>query len=325
MLLDSVNDNAPLVSLIVPAYNAADYLKGIIEDISSQTYQSIEVLFVDDGSQDGTVSILKQLASIDSRFRIITQAHMGVSAARNLGLRNCLGSFIGFLDADDRIDSTYVESLVGVLQLGVPLAVCGWDRGRASVPRIPRSDWQTDPTKSLLFDLGFFTSLWNKMFVREAIFADAGFVAFDESICIGEDEEWLSRVLPKCGSFRVVNEALYHWMVRDGSATSGAEFSSRALTEVDAKRIVYHLLSQNQLYSPMARQRYAGVMRSLLITGYEENREKPSHEYSSLLSECLSATERIRGGGMSIAKSRIVALAIKHGLPSKVIDWLALL
>lgn len=93
--------NAALVSVIIPAYNAARYVKQTIESVLSQTYSNIEILVVDDGSIDSTPEIVKQLASQDSRVVLLQQSNAGVAAARNLAIQKSRGEFIAPLDADD--------------------------------------------------------------------------------------------------------------------------------------------------------------------------------------------------------------------------------
>lgn len=89
---------APLVSVIVPAYNAEKYVLEAIRSINDQNYKPIEILLIDDGSTDGTVELVKQEAP---HVRIIQQANAGASAARNTGLSQARGELIAFLDADD--------------------------------------------------------------------------------------------------------------------------------------------------------------------------------------------------------------------------------
>ena len=91
----------PLVSVIIPAYNAENFLARTLESVLSQTYQNIEVLVIDDGSQDRTAEIVQSIAQKDSRVILLQQENSGVAAARNLGINNSIGEFIAPIDADD--------------------------------------------------------------------------------------------------------------------------------------------------------------------------------------------------------------------------------
>lgn len=100
----------PVISIIIPAYNVKDYVGKCLLSIIKQTFKEIEILIIDDGSNDGTKEII-ELFRQDKRVKIFTQKNMGVSQARNLGLKNALGKYIGFVDSDDWIDENYYEKL----------------------------------------------------------------------------------------------------------------------------------------------------------------------------------------------------------------------
>ena len=91
----------PLVSIIIPAYNADRFISETIDSILKQTYDSWELIIVNDGSTDKTKEIIGKYISSDSRIRIINQSNKGVSIARNTGIENAQGQFIALLDADD--------------------------------------------------------------------------------------------------------------------------------------------------------------------------------------------------------------------------------
>jgi glycosyltransferase involved in cell wall biosynthesis len=88
-----------LASVIIPVYRAEKYIAATVQSILEQTYKNLELLLIDDGSPDKSIEICQQFA--DPRIRIIRQENRGVSAARNLGIREAKGEYIGFLDADD--------------------------------------------------------------------------------------------------------------------------------------------------------------------------------------------------------------------------------
>lgn len=91
----------PLVSVVIPAYNAEKFIQDTLESVRSQTYQNIEVIVVDDGSHDQTAAIVETFAQRDSRIRLLRQANAGVSMARNYAIQAARGEYIAPLDADD--------------------------------------------------------------------------------------------------------------------------------------------------------------------------------------------------------------------------------
>jgi glycosyltransferase involved in cell wall biosynthesis len=96
-----VQAQAPLVSVIIPAYNAEHLIERTLMSVLNQTYRHLEVWVVDDGSGDRTPDIVRQFAERDPRVRLLQQANEGVAAARNLGIQNAQGEFIAPIDADD--------------------------------------------------------------------------------------------------------------------------------------------------------------------------------------------------------------------------------
>lgn len=113
------------VSIIVPVYNTAKYLPACIESILNQTYENLEIIFVDDGSTDDSNKILASYAKKDSRVKIINQKNSGQSAARNKGLKYATGDFISFIDSDDEIASTFISDLFSGFKDDAALSVCG--------------------------------------------------------------------------------------------------------------------------------------------------------------------------------------------------------
>jgi glycosyltransferase involved in cell wall biosynthesis len=103
-----------LVSIIMPAYNSEDTISESIDSAVSQTYRNIELIVVDDGSTDKTADICKVRESEDHRIRYVRQSNMGVSAARNTGIRMARGDFIAFLDADDLWEQDKIELQMAV-------------------------------------------------------------------------------------------------------------------------------------------------------------------------------------------------------------------
>ncbi|MCC3605032.1 MAG: glycosyltransferase family 2 protein [Microcoleus sp. PH2017_29_MFU_D_A] len=95
------NLNQPLISVIIPAYNAEEFIAQTIESVLSQTYQNIEILVVDDGSTDTTAEIIKSFAQKDSRIILLQQSNAGVATARNLAYLHSKGEHIAPIDADD--------------------------------------------------------------------------------------------------------------------------------------------------------------------------------------------------------------------------------
>ena len=102
------------ISVIIPVYNVKDYLSRCLDSIVKNTYKNLEIVCVDDGSTDDSFAVLNEYSKLDSRVKIIKKENGGVSSARNVGMKNCNGDFISFVDADDWIHPLYFEILLNV-------------------------------------------------------------------------------------------------------------------------------------------------------------------------------------------------------------------
>ncbi|WNQ12686.1 glycosyltransferase family 2 protein [Paenibacillus aurantius] len=99
------------VSVIVPVYNGEGYLLPCLQSLAAQTLKEWEVIVVNDGSSDGSGAVAERFSESDSRFRVIHQENQGVSAARNAGIRQARGDYLGFVDADDTVEPDFLETL----------------------------------------------------------------------------------------------------------------------------------------------------------------------------------------------------------------------
>jgi len=106
----------PLISIIVPVYNTANYLDQCVTSLLQQTYSNCEFIFINDGSTDSSLFILEKYKAKDSRIRILNQENKGVSIARNKGLEIAKGTYIGFVDSDDWIEKHLYSVLLEAIE-----------------------------------------------------------------------------------------------------------------------------------------------------------------------------------------------------------------
>ncbi len=104
-------DMIPKVSIIIPVYNVEKYLKECLNSVVNQTLKEIEIICVDDGSTDNSLSILEEYAKKDNRINLLKQENSGAGAARNKGLDSARGEYIYFLDSDDFLELNAIEIL----------------------------------------------------------------------------------------------------------------------------------------------------------------------------------------------------------------------
>ena len=188
-----------LISIIVPVYNAQNYLPRCVQSLLAQTFSQIEIILIDDGSTDSSLDICRQLASTDPRITVYHQANMGVSAARNQGLLLASGDFIMFVDSDDYVDSTICQTLIEALESNPSAltAFCGYHfvhsknsivtKTEQIIPKIANISSHKDFAKNYgsLLNNKIFLSLWAKLFSFTIIKENN--IRFDSNIHIGED------------------------------------------------------------------------------------------------------------------------------------------
>ena len=106
----------PMVSVIIPVYNVEKYLSRCLDSVIKQTYTNIEIILVDDGSEDESSYLCDRYAMSDKRIKVYHKKNEGVSVARNCGIENCNGEYVVFVDSDDYLVSEYLETLVKLVK-----------------------------------------------------------------------------------------------------------------------------------------------------------------------------------------------------------------
>lgn len=115
----------PLVSIIIPAYNAYLHIDNCIHSIVNQTYNDLEIIIINDGSTDKTLDLLNKWRVLDKRIKVLNQENSGVSNSRNIGIKISTGDYLAFVDSDDTISKYYIEFLIkSKLENSCDLSIC---------------------------------------------------------------------------------------------------------------------------------------------------------------------------------------------------------
>lgn len=159
----------PLISVIVPIYNIKEYLPRCVDSIVHQTYRNLEILLVDDGSNDGTAQLCDSLAKTDERICVFHKKNGGSSSARNLGLQKAHGDYVAFVDSDDYIDIHMYERLMyGIQHWNADIAQVGRDEVEEDGSKRP--DICVPPQKDEFVS--------SKDFMKESCYCIKGIVLF---------------------------------------------------------------------------------------------------------------------------------------------------
>lgn len=218
---------SPNVSVVVPAFNAAEWILPCLESILHQTYLSFEVIVINDGSKDETQQIVERVASKDERVAIFQQGNSGQSAAINRGVRESRGMFIKIVDADDWINPGHLESQVRSLE-GTQdvVSCCSWGYFRedpwTAAPRLEQVDRDYDDplnwlADSLTMDEGMMGG-WRWLIPR-GVWDRCG--GYDERLGLNNDFDFSIRLLLASKGVRHAPDALYAYRKGVAGALSG--------------------------------------------------------------------------------------------------------
>lgn len=228
-----------LISVIVPVYNAAPYLRPCIESVLCQTYPDFELILTDDGSTDQSAEICREFCRKDPRIRFYSREHGGVSAARNASIEQARGSFLFFLDCDDAIHPALLQTLLSLSEsCRAEVAVSGYRRissalfsqETAAVFREERkvSFFSVENSEALgefsceQFGQGLFSAIGGKLIQREIL----GTVRFDEQLVNGEDTKFLYQLFSFGAAAVLLENDWYYYRIHSESASRkrGPEF-----------------------------------------------------------------------------------------------------
>ena len=241
------------ISVIVPVYNTGEYIKNCMDSLLTQTVkESMEVIFVDDGSTDNSGRIIDKAAAENENFRMFHVKHSGVSHARNVGLDHAKGRYIAFIDSDDYIENDYFESL---LKHSDTELICGGFTAEYETQRIPHickaetDFFGEDIIREFLKENTMSPIVADKLFLREKI----GSLRFDETLSMAEDRLFLFEYLQKIGHAKIIPLGKYHYVMNDNSACRKT-FDERKFGSLEVcEKITAAIREKNPLLLPFAK------------------------------------------------------------------------
>ena len=245
----------PKVSVIVPVYNVEKYLSKCLESILNQTFSDIEIICVNDGTQDNSRKILEEYKQKDSRIKIIDKENGGLSSARNAGLKIAQGEFISFIDSDDWIESKMLEKLYhNITQMNSDISICAVS--------LYNEQKQEFDNSNPYFSLGFFNNTfdnksfsyretlpfimdvcvmaWNKLYRKS--FLDKCNAKFPDGK-IFEDGPFFFSIFFKTDRVSIVREPLYFYRInRKGSIVQKAD--KNFIDIIDIVELMYNSIKE---------------------------------------------------------------------------------
>ena len=226
-----MNHKNELISIIIPAYNSDEYIEKCILSVCEQTYSNIEIIIVDDGSIDHTGEICEKMSVKDDRIKYIKKTNGGVVSARQQGIKNASGKYVTFVDADDWVESNYIQTFAdGIEDADMISAGVIWEEQKNKktnrrdlfLPGCYSESDLEDIYEHMIYDYstGITHSItcWmvNKMFNREM--ADEILMKIDPSLKVFEDAAFVYQYMLKCRKIILSDRYTYHYRYNEISA-----------------------------------------------------------------------------------------------------------
>ena len=312
-----MNEQMPLVSIIVPAYNVEHYIKKCMQSLLKQTYQNIEIILVDDGSTDKTLEICSKYSEKDARVRVYHQKNSGQAVARNFAFSVAQGEYIIYVDSDDYVSIKYVEKLLDqALKYQADIVECYaqkfWNGGKKGRFKIEHQEIKVYSASKALeefcYQRKFNAAPWAKI-IRKELLNDLPF----PSNTGYEDMAIMYRLIGKAKRIVLLPEVLYFYRQHDGS-TMHTDFSDKKVDRIRiAEKFKYYIEENYPENIKAMKTRYLLAQLQLLM-------DLPyNKEYSKLRKQIKDNIKLIRLDVIKDSKSktniRLMAVTSYLGMP----------
>ncbi|MDR1420830.1 MAG: glycosyltransferase [Treponema sp.] len=214
--------SSPLLSIIVPVFNAEKWLAQCLDSIVNQTFGDFECILVDDGSSDASPAVCESFAKTDSRIRVLHLQNSGASSARNAGIDAAKGELIAFVDSDDFLVPDAYETMIRHANAAGSDVVCtGFctTKNDVTIPDPLPDGLSCVEAAACLEKKGLFGFIWNKLYRKSILIKNN--IKFADGISFGEDLLFNLRYFCFCGGVSVTSSATYIYRVHTEKSLSG--------------------------------------------------------------------------------------------------------
>lgn len=292
-----------LVSIIVPVYNAEKYIRECIDSIILQTYKNIEIIIINDGSQDNSGDICDNYALQDSRIKVVHTDNEGPSEARNRGIKISKGNLIQFVDADDRINKYMTERLVLSRNFEADLVLCGYklfkDNNSVSFNEevIPNNTYNSSLKEFVKHFPEYFRkklihSPCNKLF--DANLIKKNNLEFPGNIRNGEDLLFNINYLSLCNNITVIQESLYYYIQYNNPTSLTKRYK---INYLENRKLVFNQIESFLMkyieYAPLNHSLIKEIFTNYVINvlentvqkDFKESKSKSKEEFSAIIKD----------------------------------------
>lgn len=269
-----------LISVIIPIYNSEKYIKKCIESVCKQTYTNLEIICINDGSKDNSISVLNEFK--DSRIKVFSKDNTGVSDTRNYGVSIANGEFITFLDADDFLDEDYIESLYKIIiETNSELVISGYKeicKGKITQKSIfnnkTESNFDITYPNYLKYYLSTFefNPCWKQLIKRQLLIENN--ILFDKDVKYGEDFLFSIQCYKNSKKTIYIRNYGYNYFKNTDSVMNNIKIDALLKYAKDNKSIYTYLVNNfdlnneyNQFAIKKALKIYYGIEYKLVKSG----------------------------------------------------------
>ena len=275
----------PVLSIIVPVYNVSSYLREGLDSILNQEVQDIEIICINDGSTDNSLSILKEYQSKHPNIIIISQTNQGVSAARNAGLSIATGTYTSFFDPDDWVKPTIYSKLIYYAQLHcLDIAICAYQTNLSNeIIKHPfNANHVVSPLdlikgRKQLHTNNAFCFSWRMIFKRDFLIKNE--LSYNTEICIGEDTLFNMAAIFRATRIFYLDEALYIHRINNTDSAMNQKYKpklepSLQLQIAEKKRIIKTY--QVDQYTPITQDMSEDIVKRYTLMLFNNLRNNPN-------------------------------------------------
>lgn len=294
-----------LISIIVPTYNNEKYIKDCLESLIKQTYYNIEIIVINDGSTDNTYNILKQYEEKDNRIKIINRDNSGVSRTRNIGMDIAKGQFITFVDADDWVETNFIEELYKcAIENNSDIVRCNYYKvlnSKKSVMKIKDVEYKKYNIDNINIPISNFIvpQNGNENFVMLLMIKNTKEkVYFRENIIYLEDMLYYFDLLCFRKNIAFLDKELYNYRINNNSVTNNSSKNIELIEQLfKVREMVFQKLDENLIINDKEnlKRKFNGVCLNILcvrLGRYVRNGIKYT-EYKKTINYLYSSTNQI--------------------------------
>ncbi|MDX4035814.1 glycosyltransferase, partial [Aliarcobacter skirrowii] len=253
------------VSVIIPVYNAQNYLNRCLDSVLNQTLKELEIIAVNDGSTDDSLNMLNRYKIQDNRIKIIDQKNCGTGIARNNGIKIAKGEYIAFVDADDTIEETMIEKLYKkILQEQSDIVVCNINRVDPKLGKKISTRAYSDMDKATFFNyilsFKYGSFVWAKLY-KKSLFLNNN-ILFPSKLKHNEDNATFFKFVYYAKKISFLKEYLYNWMIVENSKSEN--ISKERLDSINSVLTIrYNFLKKHNIYNIYDNDFLVGMLKLL--------------------------------------------------------------